>query len=274
MTFLGITIIIILSINSLTRAQSITPTSVKNDNKDQDANSGPNSTINSLITLSVGGGGIATFVWGIYEYRKNRILKRQEALFDLIRGFDKRDNGESNKMNLAKMMLDDFTVDEKTYSEWDGHRKEGLGHYSIRNAERILRYHGQISKHDDNFYSIDRGVNIDSPIFDYGEIQIRMSFDELLNFFGKLGYLLDRDIIKNEELKYFEYYIKKTIRNKAVMRYARLYEFENFALLLSETDNFTNYLRDLPETELPKEHKDTISDWVRNQGRSMTGTLT
>jgi hypothetical protein len=264
---------IILSLNSLTELQSIAPAFVKDDNKNQDADSGSNSTINSLITLSVGGGGIATFLWGIYEYRKNRILKRQEALFDLIREFDKKDNGEPNKMNLAKLMLDDFTVDEETYSKWEGHQRKGLGHYSIGNAERILRYHGQIGKNDDNFYSVDRGVSIDSPIFDYGEIQVRMSFDELLNFFGKLGYLLDRDIIKNEELKYFEYYIKKTIRNRAVMRYARLYEFENFALLLSKIDNFSNYLRDLPETELPKEHKDTISDWVRNQGRSITGNL-
>jgi hypothetical protein len=55
-----------------------------------------------LIAWSVGGGGIATFLWGIYEYRRNRILKRQEALFGLIKEEEKKDDAQSNEMNLAK----------------------------------------------------------------------------------------------------------------------------------------------------------------------------
>ena len=40
-------------------------------------------------------------------------------------------------------------------------------------------------------------------------MQIRKGFDELLDFFGKIGYLLDRGIIMLDEIKYFEYYLKK-----------------------------------------------------------------
>jgi hypothetical protein len=110
-----------------------------------------NLPINSIITWFIGGSGIATFVWGVYEYRKNRILKRQEILFDLINEFDKRTDTKSSKIRIARDLLDDLTIDENLY-------------------------------------------------------------------------------INKDEIKYFEYYLKRAIQNEAVMRYARLYEFESFGL--------------------------------------------
>lgn len=57
------------------------------------------------------------------------------------------------------------------------------------------------------------------------EIAIRMSFDSLLDFFVKLEYLLSLNLIKKTEMEYFDYYIKKTVENAAVVRYMKTYKF-------------------------------------------------
>ena len=226
--------------NPLTYAQS----NNKSDSpEDKENPSQMNSQINSLITWFVGGSGIVTFIWGVYEYRKNRILKRQEILFDLIKEFDKDLDTQPNKMKYAKDLLDDFTilVDDKPY-----HSSE---------LKEILRYHGY--RAGDDYEPIDS-----KKIDDHGEIEIRASFDELLNYFGKLGYLLDRGLIKKGEIRYFEYYIKRAVKNEAVMRYSRLYEFENFALLLSKMEPFVSHLLNT-ETSSGKK----TLNWIQEQGR-------
>ena len=233
----GLITIIILSLNPLTYAQS----NNKSDSPEDKENlSQMNSQINSLITWSVGGSGIVTFIWGVYEYRKNRILKRQEILFGLIQEFDKDLDTQPNKMKDAKILLDDFNIDKYGKS------------YEHENMKEILRYHGK--REDDDYDPIDRKVD------DKGEIEIRASFDELLNYFGKLGYLLDRGLVKKDEIRYFEYYIKKAVKNEAVMRYARLYEFENFALLLVKMEPFARYLLN---TKSPSGRK--AYNWIKEQ---------
>lgn len=229
-----------MSLNPLTYAQS----NNKSDSpEDKENPSQMNSQINSLITWFVGGSGIVTFIWGVYEYRKNRILKRQEILFDLIKEFDKDLDTQPNKMKYAKDLLDDFTilVDDKAY-----HSSE---------LKEILRYHGYRAGGD--YEPIDS-----KKIDDHREIEIRASFDELLNYFGKLGYLLDRGLIKKGEIRYFEYYIKRAVKNEAVMRYSRLYEFENFALLLSKMEPFASHLLNT-ETSSGKK----TLNWIQEQGR-------
>ena len=219
-----------------------------------------NIPVNSIITWFLGGSGIATFLWGVYEYRKNRILKRQEILFDLIEEFDRRSETEPTKIKIAKDLLDDLTIDENLYNQWKSmkpeHSKdlEPRGYYHISNMGRILKYHGK--RNDDDYNAID-GI-----IIDYGERIIRECFDELLNYFGKLGYLLDRELIKKNEIKYFDYYIKKAVQNEAVMRYARLYEFENFGLLLFGMEPFSSNLLD---TKLISNGK-TLK-WINEQGK-------
>ena len=232
----GLITINIFSLNPLIYAQS----NNKSDSPEDKENlSQMNSQINSLITWSVGGGGIVTFIWGVYEYRKNRILKRQEILFVLIQEFDKDLDTQPNKMKDAKTLLDDFNIPKYDKS------------YKHENLKEILRYHG---KREDDDYDLDGNVD------DAGEIEIRASFDELLNYFGKLGYLLDRGLIKKDEIRYFEYYIKKAVKNEAVMRYARLYEFENFALLLVKMEPFARYLLN---TKSPSGRK--TYNWIKEQ---------
>jgi hypothetical protein len=71
-----------------------------------------------------------------------------------------------------------------------------------------------------------------TTITDYGEIQIRESFSALLDFFGKLEYLMERGLIQREDLRYFEYYINKAKDDKAVRLFADYYNFDLYKELL------------------------------------------
>jgi hypothetical protein len=71
-----------------------------------------------------------------------------------------------------------------------------------------------------------------TTITDSGEIQIRDSFSALLDFFGKLEYLMERGLIKRGDLRYFEYYINKAKDDKAIRIFADYYEFDLYKELL------------------------------------------
>jgi hypothetical protein len=60
------------------------------------------------------------------------------------------------------------------------------------------------------------------------------SFDALLDFFGKLGYLIEVQLMRKEETLYFQYYINKAIKNDAIITYAKIYQFGLFALLIEK----------------------------------------
>ena len=75
-------------------------------------------------------------------------------------------------------------------------------------------------------------IHTPGNIIDAKEIEIRDSFSTLLDFFGKLGYLLDRRLIKKEELHYFEYYIMKAREDDAVKKFAHDYHFDLYLELL------------------------------------------
>ena len=69
-------------------------------------------------------------------------------------------------------------------------------------------------------------------ITDAKEQEIRDSFSALLDFFGKLGYLMNRGLVKREELQYFEYYINKAKNDAAVQKFADYYDFDLYKDLL------------------------------------------
>lgn len=58
-----------------------------------------------------------------------------------------------------------------------------------------------------------------------GEKEIRASFDALLEFFSKLEYLRMIGLILQEDLSYFQYYIKKASDDPAVCKYVKDYKF-------------------------------------------------
>ena len=121
--------------------------------------------------------GIFGVFWGTHTYRESQVLKRKEIVFPLMDEFD-----GSEKMEVAKRILDDFSDIKKRFldpKKIKTMRQEG--YYHKHHLSEILRNH-RVPDDDDK----DR-ENLCS--FDDGEIEIRHSFDALLNFFSKLEYL-------------------------------------------------------------------------------------
>lgn len=169
--------------------------------------------LTSLLPIGIG---IAGSALALATYRTNQILKRQEILLPLIRDFERSDNN----LRHAKGILGYYVL--KRNEGWNLEKN----YYSKQNLRRILRYHepGEIQN----------GEVIDGPVNDQGEIEIRNSFTALLDFLGTLGYLLDIGVITPKEVRYFQYYINEAKNDPAVVRYAQLYNFDLFAVLLDK----------------------------------------
>lgn len=159
--------------------------STENDNQ-TDSLSG----IGTLLATAFGIGGL---FWGIYTYRGSQTLKRQQILFPLIKEFDK-----SNEMSIAKALLDNYYV-------------------TPRKGWKLERYYYH-RKHLDDILSMHA---VDDP----GEAAIRKSFDTLLDFFCKLEYLLDINLITPKEIDYFSYYIDQAADEPSVIKYIIDYKF-------------------------------------------------
>jgi hypothetical protein len=138
------------------------------------------------------------FFWGLITYKKDQTLRRKDVIFPLINEFD-----ESKQMKIAKYLLDDKKIERGPDWKWpeNFYRKQYL---SI-----ILR--DPLTK--------------EKEIKDAGEFAIRESFDALLDFFYKLEYLFETDIIKPKEIIYFKYYLDKIYDEKPVMNYITIYKF-------------------------------------------------
>jgi hypothetical protein len=137
------------------------------------------------------------FIWGLITYKKDQNLRRKDVIFPLINEFD-----ESEQMKIAKYLLDDKKIERHPDWKWPDnfYRKQYL--------PIILRNPLETKKIDDA-----------------GEYAIRESFDALLDFFAKLEYLLETDLIKPKEIMYFKYYLDKIYDEKAVEKYIRTYHF-------------------------------------------------
>lgn len=151
-----------------------------------------------IISIIVG---IAGFIFGLTKFEENKKIKRQEIIFPLIKEFE-----ISKKLKIAKLLLDGFHLDPNDINFPEGQKWERKefdknvgGYYNKNNLELILRV--------PNYYD---------KITDPGEIDIRSSFDSLLDFFGKVGYLIYIKIITEKEIIYFQYYIDKIRNNKEV----------------------------------------------------------
>jgi hypothetical protein len=151
-------------------------------------------TIIETITIIIATGG---FVIGLITYKTEQTLKRKENLFSELEKFDKDED-----LDCAKAILDDFgiTVGGKTF------------HKST--LQDTLRDHRKV------------GVTHE------GEIEVRESFDSLLDFFGRLEYLIQKKLLdKEKDLYHFEYYITKAAELKPICDYVRTYQFPLQGLL-------------------------------------------
>jgi hypothetical protein len=152
--------------------------------------------------------------WGTHTYRESQVLKRKEIVFPLMDEFD-----ESEKMEVAKRILDDFSGIKKRFLDPKKIKTvKPEGYYHKHHLDEILRFH-RVPDDDDK----DR-ENLCS--FDDGESEIRHSFDTLLAFLSKLEYLRKIQLIREEDLCYFRYYINKAAENKDVRAYVKDYDFQ------------------------------------------------
>jgi hypothetical protein len=148
--------------------------------------------------------------FSFFQYKKDQMIRRKDTLLPLISEFD----DEAKNMKLAKELLDGFKY--TVGLTWKFVTVE-YSNYTI-NEKHIFRLH------DDSR----------ELITDEGEIEIRRSFDALLDFFGKLGYLLEIGLLKDKEIAYFRYYIEKAKDSESIGLYLSNYDFKLYLDLLAK----------------------------------------
>ena len=150
-------------------------------------------------------GGVSGLFYGLFSYRDSQTLKRKDLLFFLMDYFDK-----TPEILKARKMLDDFYLDNE-----QGWVKENKRYYGRENLATILRNHEAES------------------ITDPGEIVVRESIDTILDFFVRLEYLLEVKLLKDREVAYFCYFLKKARDNTAIQNYTKIYQLPLYDKLLS-----------------------------------------
>lgn len=160
------------------------------------------------LILKIGGaiGGLFLFFRGYLEYRKSNRTKRAEFLEKMITEFNTPDK------KIALNLLDDYVYvkeEDRTIDPREQLAKAvPLAHY--------LRNHRQ------------------EPISGHDEVEVRRSFDHLLDFFTRLSYYIQNDLMTSRELIYFRYYIDKMQHKPEVRDYIRFYFYERDFLCLFE----------------------------------------
>ncbi len=182
---------------SLTENGSIAVTGLKNNTTVvvKDSDSGDYTTL--IIGTVTAAGGIATVFIGfrrwLTEQKQSRISRQTETVknvvLPLILEFDK-----SEELMIAKNVLDDTPIE--------------YGFYDKEKLSRTLRDHRN---------NREPWVKGDKPVRD--------SFDSLLDFFSKLEYLFSIDLLTQQQLEYFRYYINQAAESNAVVNFVKIYNF-------------------------------------------------
>jgi len=187
----------------------------------------------NIIAAAAAAPAIFGVLWGVYQYTKGQTTMRQKVLFKAITEF----NG-SKEMQIAKDILGYGYVRRPKEKKKENDQQEYiLTYYSKTDLETILR-----------------SPKKDTPM-DYvanpAEIDIRNSFDSLIVFLGKIGYLLGEDAITLDETLYFQYYVYKTHKDKefeVVQQYIKNYDFPLYKILTEELERHSKgFLRFTPK---------------------------
>jgi hypothetical protein len=162
-------------------------------------------TNDELIKIAGGVFAALTAFKGILEYTKANKVKTVELLNALIKEFNHKNLGK------AKRLLDDFVICEP--NDEDIEVKGNLAYQNSKfhksNFETILRDHNQTPIENDKVL-----------------IQIRASFDSLLDFFTKVEYLMSLGLISKSEFFFFKYYLDKMLNDNNVLNYCQIYDFK------------------------------------------------
>lgn len=175
--------------------------------------------ITAIIGTAIG---LAGFGFGIFSYFRNELERRKQTIFPLIEEFN-----NDKKLFVAKSLLDNYSFNRKLLARLSPMQDFNVRDMSPIETESIMA-EGNIGEYvnpPDLAYVLrdhrSPNANVTAP----EEIAIRMSFDYFLDFFVKLEYLLSMDLVKNSELEYFNYYIKKTTQCPILVSYMNNYEF-------------------------------------------------
>lgn len=158
----------------------------------------------AIIAAAIG------FGFTIVTWREQVHIKRAEFLESRIREFN------DSSTYLARAILDNFEI-----------KAHNTSYLSIQ-AMIDGGSSGNRDSTDIGLDNLDSVLDQQLPVTLNSEQRIRRSFDELLDFFGKLEYYIKLDLMTEYEMKYFEYYFEKCTRQPAVMKYAQTYEFNLF----------------------------------------------
>ncbi len=179
----------------------------------------------SIVSTAVSAGGA---MFGVITHSKNQTLKRQEIIIPLIKEFDTDD-----RLGIARRLLEGIPVVVEDRE------------YGVDELPTVLRV-------------LDPREERLTPT----ELKIRYSFVGLIDFFCKLGYLMEIGVITRKDLGYFDYYIYKARDNSAINTYTEKYKFglELYGVLLDKMNLMPPILKELP-TEYYRRNKKSTFRW-------------
>lgn len=169
------------------------------------------------LAILAGFSGIATFGWGIYQYRQVRLDKRKELFLEITKEFD-----TSKEFLPAKKILDGWTA---AYSVEKGLQPSVTGQFSKNNIDWILSKGYKHRKDLENKYKEKYFQNLKSDDLDESWRLLRESFDALFDFYERLVYLQENKRITKKEMAYFEYYLELAKEDKNVISFLETYKF-------------------------------------------------
>lgn len=166
--------------------------------------------------LTLLGSAIAV-VFTILSWNRDTDIKRANFLEEKIKEF------EDSSTFIARRILDGYgcctdcndslqSIADREMISIGSSREGHPSDITLKNLEEVLC---------ENL----PGINISNQ-------KIRQSFDRLLDFFGKLEYYIDLDLLTPKEATYFYYYIERCAKNDAIKAYAGKYGFNLFLSLM------------------------------------------
>jgi hypothetical protein len=172
-----------------------------------------NDNIQLIINASTAFAGIFTLFLGIRTFRQSQILKRKDILKDVIIPLMEEFN--SDKLKLSKQILYKHTIS----GELGGDYPDSL--YDKDDLNVILRS-------NENYKYINST-----------EEKIRKSFDDLLEFFVKLEYLLVIGVISIKDIDYFNRVIETAADDKNVISYLKFRSMPLYGKLNNKLDLYS-----------------------------------
>jgi hypothetical protein len=166
-------------------------------------------------------GSAIAFIFTIITWDKQNQIKRADFLENKIKEF------QEPSTFIARKILDGYASCDTCNNK------------SNRISDEEMISKGSTRKNDSTdikFENLDKTLNEILPSTNISKQRVRQSFDNLLDFFGKIEYYISLKLMTKYEANYFLYYIQRCYKNEAVMNYAKNYGFVLFISLTKRLD--------------------------------------